>query len=140
VNINSGPGSPPQQGQAGSLVPPMKPKATHEADKADPGQMEEIKQQQIQQGTGKYGLIPLPVHKPAPRNQPGSPPQHWIQVQLVDESGQPVPGERYRVETPNGSVAEGSLDAKGQARIEGLEPGTCKVSFPDRDQDAWRKK
>ena len=50
-----------------------------------------------------------------------------------------MPGERYRIELPDGSTAEGTLDEKGQARVEGIEPGNCKITFPDLDQDAWEK-
>jgi type VI secretion system secreted protein VgrG len=151
VMINSGPGSPPAQGQAGSLVPPMKPKAADEADKADPGEMEKIKQQQIQQGTGKYGLVSLTPHKPPAPGQSGQSGQsgqqgaeektHWIEITLVDEDGKPVPGEEYKVTLPDGStVASGTLDEKGKARVEGIDPGSCKVTFPNLDKDAWKPK
>jgi type VI secretion system secreted protein VgrG len=145
VNINSGPGSPPAQGQAGSLVPPMKPKDVHEADKADPGEMEKIKQQQIEQGKGKYGLVPLTPHKPPKPGQAGEAgaeeKTHWIEIKLVDTEKKPVPGELYRIILPDGKVvAEGTLDEKGFARVEGVDPGTCKVTFPNLDSSAWQKK
>ena len=145
VMINSGPGSPPAQGQAGSLVPPMKPKDADEADKADPGEMDKIKQQQIQQGTGKYGLVSLAPHKPpAPgqSSQQGAEEKtHWIEIQLVGEDGKPVPGEEYKVTLPDGStVASGTLDEKGKARVEGIDPGSCKVTFPNLDKSAWAPK
>jgi type VI secretion system secreted protein VgrG len=64
----------------------------------------------------------------------------FIEIELVDEDGKPVPGERYRVETPDGKVAEGTLDEKGFARINRVKPGNCKVTFPKLDKDAWEKK
>ncbi|HQU13045.1 MAG TPA: type VI secretion system tip protein VgrG [Thermodesulfobacteriota bacterium] len=63
----------------------------------------------------------------------------WVEIELVDEDGKPVPGERYRVETPDGKIAEGSLDEKGFARINRVKPGNCKVTFPKLDKDAWEK-
>ena len=63
----------------------------------------------------------------------------WVEIELVDEDGKPVPGERYRVETPDGKVAEGTLDEKGFARINRVKPGNCKVTFPKLDKDAWEK-
>jgi type VI secretion system secreted protein VgrG len=145
VMINSGPGSPPAQGQAGSLVPPMKPKPVDEADKADPGEMDKIKQQQIQEGKGKYGLVSPTPHKPRTPGQSGQQgaeeKTHWIEIKLVDEDGKPVPGEEYKVTLPDGStVASGTLDEKGRARVEGIDPGSCKVTFPNLDTSAWRKK
>src|ERR1700733_2695586 len=142
VMINSGPGSPPTQGQACTLVPPMKPKAADEADKADPGEMDQIKQQQIQEGTGKYGLVSLAPYKPPAPGQPDSEEKtHWIEIELVDENGSPVPGEEYRITLPDGStVASGTLDGKGKARIEGIDSGSCKVTFPNWDKSAWGPK
>jgi type VI secretion system secreted protein VgrG len=31
----------------------------------------------------------------------------WIEIRLVDENNDPVPGERYRIETPDGKIADG---------------------------------
>ena len=57
----------------------------------------------------------------------------------MGEDDEPVPGEVYRVTLPDGKVAEGTLDEKGFARVEGIDPGTCKVTFPNLDQEAWEK-
>jgi type VI secretion system secreted protein VgrG len=142
VMINSGPGSPPAQGQAGSLVPPMTPKAVDEADKADPGEMDKIKQQQIEEGKGKYGLVSLAPHKPpAPGQQSDEEKTHWIEIELLDEDGKPVPGEEYKVTLPDGStVASGTLDGKGKARVDGIDAGSCKVTFPNLDKESWGPK
>ena len=59
---------------------------------------------------------------------------------LVDEADQPVAGERYEVTMPDGSVAKGSLDGEGFARIDGIDPpGECQITWPDLDKDAWKK-
>jgi len=51
-----------------------------------------------------------------------------------------VPGEKYRITLADGeTVAEGTLDEKGFARVDGIETGTCKVTFPEKDQEAWSK-
>jgi hypothetical protein len=63
----------------------------------------------------------------------------WIEIELLDEVGEPVPGEKYRVTLPDGSVREGTLDAVGRARLEGHAPGTCQVSFPKLDASLWRR-
>lgn len=61
----------------------------------------------------------------------------WIEIQLIGEDGQPIPGEKYRIDLPDGSVREGSLDSKGQARVDGIDPGNCVVTFPALDEEAW---
>lgn len=61
----------------------------------------------------------------------------WIEIELVDEEDKPIPGERYRIKLPDGSLREGTLDAGGLARVQGILPGTCQVSFPALDEDAW---
>lgn len=137
----------PQNGTAGNLVSPASPREAQEADVADPGEVEETKAQQQQLGTGKYGEIPVKPFKPCSddgdaadgsgADEP-SKPVTWIAIQLKDQAGQPVTGERYRIEMPDGTIAEGTLDEKGAARIDGIsDPGSCKVSFPALDQDAW---
>ncbi|WP_437578492.1 hypothetical protein [Sorangium sp. So ce887] len=63
----------------------------------------------------------------------------WIEIRLIGEDDQPIPRERYRVELPDGSVREGSLDAEGRARLDGIEAGACLVTFPALDQEAWER-
>lgn len=136
----------PKSGKAGSPVSPTDPATPAEADVADPGVVDEIKATQRETQTGKYGSVSLKPFKgsdseTAADQQAKSADQPektaWIEVELVDEDGEPVPGERYRITLPDESVAEGSLDEKGKARVEGFEPGNCKVTFPDLDKDAW---
>jgi hypothetical protein len=66
--------------------------------------------------------------------------KHWIEVELKDPAGDPVRFARYRIELPDGSVAEGALDAAGAARVAGLDAaGTCKISFPRLDGRALKR-
>lgn len=61
----------------------------------------------------------------------------WITIALVGEDDKPIPGERYRVELPDGSIREGRLDGEGLARFRDIDPGECVVTFPDLDEEAW---
>jgi len=61
----------------------------------------------------------------------------WIQIELHDQDGKPVPNERYRIELPDGSAQEGALDENGCAGVDGIDPGRCKVSFPDIHAKEW---
>ena len=73
-------------------------------------------------------------HKPAEDKH------SWIEIELVDEEDNPVPGQAYRVTLPDGTtVAEGTLDENGRARVDGIDPGTCQITFPDLDQEAWER-
>jgi len=63
----------------------------------------------------------------------------WIEIELVDEEGKPVPSEKYSIDLPDGRKKEGMLDSEGRARVDGIDPGTCNVSFPDRDAKDWKK-
>lgn len=64
-------------------------------------------------------------------------PKTWIAIELVGEDDKPVPGVAYRILLTDGSARDGVLDAQGSARIDGIDPGTCMVTFPKLDQDAW---
>ena len=67
------------------------------------------------------------------------PQKTWIEIQLVDADGKPVPNEPYRIEAPDGTVTEGCTDSNGVARVDGIDPGNCKISFTALDQQAWSK-
>lgn len=66
--------------------------------------------------------------------------KHWIEIEMVDQEGKPAAGEDYRLTLPDGSIVEGSLDEKGRDRVNGIDPGTCKVTFPNLDKDSWQPK
>jgi hypothetical protein len=74
---------------------------------------------------GAESRRPRPVANLAPKT--------WIEIELLTEDRKPVPYEKYRIKVPEGFVAEGALDANGRARIDGIDPGICEVSFPEID-------
>ena len=63
----------------------------------------------------------------------------WIEIELVDEAGQPWPNEPYEVIEPDGTVKRGSLDDNGQAHVAVSDPGECQISFPNLDRRAWER-
>lgn len=58
----------------------------------------------------------------------------YIGIALVDTNKAPVPFARFVVTPPGMTPIEGTLDVNGRVRIEGVEPGTCKVEFPNLDR------
>jgi hypothetical protein len=62
---------------------------------------------------------------------------HYIEIELVDDEGKPVANEAWFVELPDGTTKSGRTDAKGYARIDGIDPGTAKITFPDMDKDTY---
>ncbi len=124
----------PKSGKAVKAVEPTDPKAPEEAAVADPGEMNKIKEAQKAAGSGRHSGEQK--SKPAKKNDEE---QSWIEIELVDEDDEPVPGEKYKVTLPDDTVDEGTLDEKGFVRIEGIPSGNCKITFPDLDKDAWEK-
>ena len=61
----------------------------------------------------------------------------WIEIEMVDDLGTPVAGERYEIVLPNGAIRRASLGSNGRVRISEIDPGTCKILFPDLDAEAW---
>jgi hypothetical protein len=61
-------------------------------------------------------------------------PLHWIEVQLVDQDNEPIPGARYSIVTPDDVLHEGQLDSYGFVRIDNIPAGSSTVSFPDYDR------
>lgn len=62
----------------------------------------------------------------------------WVEIALVDEQGAPVAGEEYWVRTASGTAITGRLNAEGKARVRGVEPGTCEVTFPNLNATDWQ--
>jgi hypothetical protein len=65
------------------------------------------------------------------------PKKTWVEIKLVDQDGNVVPHERYRVTLPDGTVKEGQLDEDGWMRESGIDPGNCTITFPDIHQQEW---
>ena len=138
VMINSGGAALP--GVPGMLVPPTAPTEAEVADNADPGSKEPTyKQQRERQSASQQAASNAASHDP--NSEENKEKKNWIEIELVDDNGKPVPGEKYRVTLPDGTTMdEGALDEKGRARIDGIDPGNCKVTFPNLDKDAWKPK
>lgn len=143
-----------KSGKPVTAVEPTDPEEAFEADEAKPGEVAKVKAKQVESKTGKYGTQKAPAFKaPDPAdaesgadatNQKNEDAEEekksWIIIELVGEDDKPIPGEKYEITLPDGTVASGTLDGKGFAKVEGFEAGECKVSFPKLDKDAWEKK
>jgi type VI secretion system secreted protein VgrG len=130
VKIASGPGSSPTAGKAGSAVKPAAPEAALEADNADPGKVSKAKVSKAQEQRAE-----IPFKPSAFEHEEKS----WVEIELKDEENNPVAGEKYKITLPDGSVKTGTLDQNGYARVAGIDPGTCEVTFPNLDENAWDK-
>ncbi len=120
VNINSAPGN-AMSGSAATLKahPPAKPDL---ADDAKPGT--------------KIKLERTSAARKEKRHKEDKTKKSWIKIAMVDEAGKPVPGISYRIKTPSGRIASGSLNKKGEAEVKGIDPGNCEITFPDLDEGA----
>jgi type VI secretion system secreted protein VgrG len=117
---------------AGSPVPPLPVIEVLIADNADPGDAAPSYKNQPPASSA-------PTHNAKDKENKSK--KSWIEIELVDDAGGAIPGELYRVTLPDGStVAEGTLDEKGRARVDNIDPGTCKVTFPRLHKDAWKPK
>lgn len=65
-------------------------------------------------------------------------PKTWIEIELIGEDGKPIPEASYQILLPDGASRDGKLDQSGCARVDGIDPGTCVVTFPELDRDAWQ--
>lgn len=128
----------PKSGKAASPVNPVDPTKALEADVANPGEVEKLKADQREVGQGKYGAARTSPYKPTVDAAEDETEQTWIEIELVDKAGRPVVGEPYRVTLANGQITTGTLDEKGFARLEPVEPGLCKITFPQLEEQAWK--
>jgi hypothetical protein len=147
-----------KSGKAPKAVSPAAPEKVEEPVVADPGEAAKQKaaKQKAAETSSSTDTSQMKPHKPPKEEEPGTDESatqqaaeeeqeeekktSWIEIELVGEDDEPIPGEKYRIILPDGETfAEGTLDEKGLARVEGFEKGTCKVCFPDLDKDAWEK-
>jgi type VI secretion system secreted protein VgrG len=128
----------PRSGKAGKPVDPAAPAPSEEA--ASSRQREsEAGEAGGAGGAGESASRNAEPHKPPTTEEEEQEKSAWIEIEMVDEADEPVPGVVYRITLPDGTVADGTLDEKGSAKVVGIVPGTCQVSFPDLDQEAWEK-
>ncbi|HSU92759.1 MAG TPA: PAAR domain-containing protein [Gemmatimonadaceae bacterium] len=64
----------------------------------------------------------------------------WIEIQMNDRAGFGVANTKFKLETTDGQTIHGVTDGNGLARVEGIEPGNHKITFPDLPQDGFAKK
>lgn len=137
VMINSGGAA--GSGPGASPVPPKAVQLAEIADNAKPGSLGNYKSQRAAMSPAAAAAAEAPSHDP--NSEENKQKKAWIEIVLEDEAGKPVPGEAYRITLPDGAtLAEGTLDEKGFARVDCIDPGTCKVTFPNLDKDAWEPK
>lgn len=85
------------------------------------------------------------AHQDAISNPPASttqkcPRKSWVEIHLEDEDGNPVANQEYKIVAPDGSEYTGTLDENGLARVAGIDPGQCQITFPDLHQKEWNPK
>ena len=66
--------------------------------------------------------------------------KHWVEIVLLDQEGHPVTGVPYEITVPGGTVVNGSTDGKGHGRVDGIDAGNCRITFPQLDKDVWKKR
>jgi phage tail tube protein FII len=83
--------------------------------------------------------VVVPAYVPQWEREPLEIPEnddHWIEVELLDESEQPVFGERCRIVLPDGREVYERTDRNGLVRVDRTVVGQCTISFPDLDAGA----
>ena len=138
VMINSG--GAPLVGVPGMLVSPTSVAVAEIADDAVGGSDSlTFKNQRAALSPEQAAAANAPSHDP--NSEENKKKKSWIEIELLDQDNKPVPGEKYRITLTDGTtLAEGTLDEKGFARVDNIDPGTCKVTFPELDKDAWKPK
>jgi hypothetical protein len=77
------------------------------------------------------------AEEPPPAREQPKEEKTWVGIELVDQKERPVPQARYVLELPDGKKRSGRLDENGRLQIRDIDPGTCKVWFPDFDGTEW---
>jgi hypothetical protein len=81
--------------------------------------------------------FPLAERRPRAAQMSQNQAKTWIAIELKDTDGNPVAGESYKLELPNGRIVNGKLDSMGMARVNDIDRGQCRVTFPRLDESTW---
>ncbi len=135
IFINSGGGYEYPENYFG--LDPASPAAPQIPLNADPGDKSPTYRNQVAAMTpAQQAAANAPRHDPNAEENRNK--RSWIEIELVDDEGRPVPGEEYQVTLPDGTTIDaGTLDMNGRARVDHIDPGTCRVTFPHMDRDVW---
>ena len=130
VKVNSG-------GAAGSGTPVSlsAPEATIESEEATPGA-------DVTYNADALAFAAAAVESLADTEQPEEPVPvelSWVEIEMIDEEGQPMPNELYEITYPDGKTRRAKLNEQGIAHIGLREPMDVQVTFPHLDQDAWER-
>ncbi len=123
VKVNSG-GS-PGIGSAIAIAAPQEPLL---ADTVKPGK------DVTYTGGETLGLSEVPPDVKGHESKPS-----WIEIEMVDEEGQPVVGEVIELLGPQGEKLSGVTGEDGVAHIRVPEQGNCEISFVNLDPAAWER-
>ncbi len=61
----------------------------------------------------------------------------WVEIELIDQDCRPLRGVRVEVTLPDGKVTPGTLSDEGVFRVNNIDIGNSKVTFPDLDAREW---
>jgi hypothetical protein len=79
-------------------------------------------------------LVDLPSVEPEATDEPVKDEAvDWIEIEVLDDQDQPMPGATYVLTLADGSVRRATLDSSGHARLEGIPAGNCTLTFPKLD-------
>jgi type VI secretion system secreted protein VgrG len=131
----------PQGIKAGSAVAPAAPDVAKPADEAEAGALSESAAGSRQKGAASSSTASSeatqPPRGPAGKKDPTK--KGWIEVELKDQNGKPITGEAWQITAPDGGTFTGTTDEKGVGRLEGIDSGNCKITFPRFDKYSWKR-
>jgi hypothetical protein len=61
----------------------------------------------------------------------------WIEIELLDKENKPVADQDCTIALPDGTVIKQKTDSAGKIRLQGIQQGMCRISFPNIDGREW---
>lgn len=61
----------------------------------------------------------------------------WIEITLLDNEQKPVANEACSIVLHDGTVIKQKTNSAGKIRLQGIQQGKCRISFPDLDGREW---
>ncbi|PKK84995.1 MAG: hypothetical protein CVT49_00190 [candidate division Zixibacteria bacterium HGW-Zixibacteria-1] len=55
----------------------------------------------------------------------------WIEIELLDVNGRPVPNVDFEIKMPDGATQTGKLNSEGKVKVENVPPGQFVITYKD---------
>jgi type VI secretion system secreted protein VgrG len=140
TKINSGAGSSPASGSAGSADAPVDPDPAKEPGTGDPGELSTVTPPSETPGSIAPTSTTVPGDTPPPTDSQtttDTPVTKHVEFKLLDDTEKPISGEKGVLTYPDGSTKNVTTDGGGSVKVDDPNADQVTIYWPNRKDHDW---